>query len=248
MSSATWQAFYQSDLQSVLAPTLLPALFLLWRALDRTPDDPGLAAGHASFVRGWALAFAGLCILDPLASGPGARALGLGDTASSALLFLLVWLGDFRVFLLLSTLAAPVESRRRALLRAVVATFAVPVVAGGGERALAAWRGPLPDTTLWLIYELAFCALALGLRGGWVGSRVAPGPLRRYLRAVLGFVATYYALWAAADLLILSGVDAGWGLRALPNQLYYGLFVPFAFFGFFPRTYASTSTSTQASR
>ena len=29
--------------------------------------------------------------------------------------------------------------------------------------------------------------------------------------------------------LILAGVDFGWGLRVLPNQLYYAFFVPFAY-------------------
>jgi DNA polymerase-3 subunit chi len=33
---------------------------------------------------------------------------------------------------------------------------------------------------------------------------------------------------ASADVLILMGVDAGWGLRVIPNQLYYAFFVPFA--------------------
>ena len=48
-------------------------------------------------------------------------------------------------------------------------------------------------------------------------------------RAVLAYAVAYYALWAAADLSILAGRDAGWALRMLPNQLYYALFVPFAF-------------------
>ncbi len=248
MSSPSWQAFYQSDLQSVAAPIVLPALFLLWRALACPAEDPGLAPRHARFVRSWAVGFAALCILDPLASGPAARALGLGNAASSALLFALVWLGDFRVFLLAFGLASGEAERRGAALRAAAASFVVPIAAFVVEHGLAARRGPLPDQALWLIYELAFCALALALRGAWVQRSVADEPLRRYLRAVFGFVATYYALWAASDLLILAGVDLGWGLRALPNQLYYGLFVPFAFLGFFPRAHASSSRSTHASR
>jgi hypothetical protein len=51
---------------------------------------------------------------------------------------------------------------------------------------------------------------------------------------VLAFAATYYALWAFADALILAGFDAGWALRMLPNQLYYALSVPFVFFAYFP--------------
>jgi hypothetical protein len=83
------------------------------------------------------------------------------------------------------------------------------------------WLGLLeaPSQVLWLVYETLFAALALTLR-----ARAAnPAP-----RAILLYAFTYYALWAAADVLILAGVDAGWGLRAVPNQLYYSLTVPFA--------------------
>ena len=50
---------------------------------------------------------------------------------------------------------------------------------------------------------------------------------------MLGYLAAYYGLWAAADVLILSGVDAGWPVRLVPNQLYYGFFVPFVWWRFF---------------
>jgi hypothetical protein len=35
-------------------------------------------------------------------------------------------------------------------------------------------------------------------------------------------------LWASADVIILAGVDAGFGLRLAPNIMYYVGFVPFA--------------------
>ncbi|MEN8159516.1 MAG: hypothetical protein ABFS41_05515, partial [Myxococcota bacterium] len=54
-----------------------------------------------------------------------------------------------------------------------------------------------------------------------------------FARAVLAYAAVYYALWAACDVLILAGVDAGWLVRCLPNQLYYGLTVPFVWWRFF---------------
>ena len=75
--------------------------------------------------------------------------------------------------------------------------------------------------------------LALGIRGGWLpGLRLlqaAEGDvLRKYLGEICAYVAAYYALWAASDLLILlGGLDFGWATRALANQLYYGFFVPF---------------------
>ena len=60
--------------------------------------------------------------------------------------------------------------------------------------------------------------------------------LRNYLRIVLTYVAIYYALWAIADVLIIAGIDLGWALRIVPNQLYYAFWVPFAYFTFFRRS------------
>jgi len=73
--------------------------------------------------------------------------------------------------------------------------------------------------------------------------------LLAFLRAVLLYVSAYYGLWALADLMIqVAGLDAGWLLRIVPNQLYYELWVPFVFFTFFSRRYTATNASTQASR
>jgi hypothetical protein len=61
------------------------------------------------------------------------------------------------------------------------------------------------------------------------------GPVRRYAVAVMAFVVVYYVLWVASDALVASGVDAGWALRVVPNVLYYGVLVPFAYWRFFGR-------------
>ena len=48
------------------------------------------------------------------------------------------------------------------------------------------------------------------------------------------FTAAYYALWLAADVLIVvAGLDLGWALRMVPNQLYYAFWTPFVYFRFF---------------
>jgi hypothetical protein len=88
---------------------------------------------------------------------------------------------------------------------------------------------------LWLVYELGFVALALVLRRRIDGGLAAGASERdrRLLRALLLYAAGYYALWASADALILAGFDAGWGLRILPNQLYYAFTVPFVYFSYF---------------
>jgi hypothetical protein len=169
-------------------------------------------------------------MLDPIATGPLAKALGT-PAASTALGLAFVLLGDLRVWWLVSAVARPEGALRRAL----VPTAAVPIAAWLLTRALA----PLPDQALWLIHESLFVAVALAV------SRRLAG---RYERAVLAFAGVYYALWAASDVLILAGVDAGWLIRCVPNQLYYALTVPFAWWRFFAPSYAATSTSTQASR
>jgi hypothetical protein len=228
-----WRAFYQSDLQGVWLAWLAPLAFLAalpWLRERARALDPWAAR----FVRGWCVVFALETLLDPLATGPLARALGVAGTpAGTALVFVFVLLGDFRIFLLLFHLEARERVLARSLRRAALWTLFVPLAT------LAIW-GPLrlarelPDQVMWLCYETLFAALALGLRRG-VAARVGRDrpALAVYLRAVLLFVFAYYALWAAADVLILSGVDAGWALRVIPNQLYYAWTVPCAWLAFF---------------
>lgn len=59
--------------------------------------------------------------------------------------------------------------------------------------------------------------------------REATPEVRRWALALTGFVLGQYALWVAADLLILAGADLGFGLRLLPNALYYAAFLPFVY-------------------
>ena len=59
-------------------------------------------------------------------------------------------------------------------------------------------------------------------------------PNRARLKRVMSFVMLYYGLWAGSDALILwGGLDAGWLLRVVPNQLYYVVWIPFVYATFF---------------
>jgi hypothetical protein len=267
----TWEALYKSDLQGAVAVTIAPVLFLVYLAFRDRPIAGGVVPAAARFVHLWAVAFAVLTIADPLAGGPLLRALGVADRPiATVVMVFFVLLGDFRVYLLLFTLmtyagtrhdarvADPVTAARdalrlfspRATALAALATLVVPIAAVTVEAILRARLGATPAQAIWLAYELAFLTVAIVLRTWIVPARVpASEPrLRNYLRALLLYVAAYYALWAAADVLILGGLDVGWALRVVPNQLYYALFVPFAWWAFFARRYADSSTSTQASR
>jgi hypothetical protein len=247
--SAGWRAFYESELLGFWALLVIPALWLLARAARGRPRDGGVEPPAASFVDAWAIAFAVASLLDPIATGPLARALGGPWPTVLGVSFVL--LGDFRVLLLVCFLAGGRDALRPALREAALLAPVVPLLAFGSTRAAAAVLGhALPGQTLWLVHELAFLGMIVFLRQRVIAAREPerPNPREAYLRAVTAYVAAYYALWAACDVLILAGAEWAWGLRVLPNQLYYGLFVPFAHTLFFARSKALTSSSTQASR
>lgn len=233
MSFASWHDFYYGAWQQPWALWVAPFAFLVWRGVA-APPGPGARPEAAPFVRLWCTLFALETLLDPLATGPLGRALGEG-AASTGLGLLFVLLGDFRIWWLAFGLAAPCAGLRPALL----ATAAVPVLAWLATQALGAAFGALPAQALWLAHESVFLALAAFL---------ARRQSDRFARAVLAYAVVYYALWAACDALILAGVDEGWLIRCIPNQLYYGLSVPFVWWRFFAPSYASSSSSTQASR
>jgi hypothetical protein len=242
------RAFYDSELQSLWALIVPPALWLGARLLRGRPRAAGVDPAGARFVLAFGVVFAVETILDPLATGP--LAARLGGSAGSGLGLLFVLLGDFRVFLLVCYLAGGRRRLRTALLEALLLTPVVPAFAFSAERIVRAAVGPVPDGVLWLLHETAFLAMVFYLRREVVAARapLPETPRERFLRAVTRYVATYYALWAACDALLLLGFDWPWVLRALPNQLYYAWFVPFVHWRFFAPSNAAARSSVQASR
>lgn len=234
MSFDSWAALYASDLQSVYAPWIVPLAFLAWAASRRPDPASTIEPARARFVRLWAIVFAVETIVDPFATGPLARSLGIaGSSAGTALMVAFVLLGDFRVFLLVLGVSSGARSSPSVALESAAWTLVVPVAAAVTVAILDQVVPGLPGQTVWLVYECYFAALAV-----YVATRILPartsGPVLAYSSAILAYVTVYYALWATADVLILiGGLDAGWALRILPNQLYYSFFVPFAYFLFF---------------
>lgn len=244
--------FYVSDLQSAYALWPVPLLFLAWL---RTRGGRPATTRDAAFVRAYATFFAVETVLDSLATGPLTKLLGLAGTpVGLVVLIFFVLLGDFRVLYLLQRLSFPDRTRERLLAESAAWTLIVPLAALSIRAGLEAVVGALGENAIWLIYELCFLALALVLRQvvlpRWVSG---PGraPRLAYLRSVAGYAAVYYALWVAADVLIqVFGLDVGWALRVIPNQLYYSFYVPFAYFRYFASgaDQDSASTSAHASR
>jgi hypothetical protein len=244
----TWHEIYQTDAQGLWAVIVVPVLFLVWRATRGAPQAPGSEARAARFVDVWSIVFGLEIVLDALVGTLLLRWLGGTDTPlGQAIVILCIWIGDFRVFFLMLGVADPTRPGRAAA-EAIAWSAVIPAFAFTVLWLLHAALGELPGVVLWIVYEGAFAVLALALGRWLVPARVAPARpgVRRYLRAVLAWSATYYALWSASDVLVLSGIDAGWALRIVPNQLYYSFFVAFAALAF--ARYVSTSASAQAAR
>lgn len=235
MTEPIFFAFYASELQQTYSLWVVPLLFLVYllgpgRRRAGASRDPA-----AGFLWTYSLVFALETLLDSFATSLVAKWLGIaGTSVGTALMVGFVLLGDWRVFALVLRLARP---KGRWLRDATLWTLLVPIAALAIENDLGRRWPALPDQTIWLVYELAFLTLALVLRGllvpRWASAAGAAERLP-YLRAVLGYVAAYYALWALADVLVMAfGLDAGWALRVVPNQLYYSFWVPFVFWRFF---------------
>lgn len=236
MEIGALEAFYRSDLQAPYLLWVAPLLFLAYLVLAPRPDPRGAVLPEAvPFLRAWALLFTLETILDPWATGPLLRILGIAGTSAATVVMIgFVLLGDFRVFLWILRLVRRERTTSGVAAEAAAWTLVVPLVAVATTAALDRAFGPLHDNAIWLVYELSFAALAVFLRFVWLPARVPDSPLLDYLEDVVEWVLAYYLLWAAADVLILvAGLDAGWALRVLPNQLYYSFFLPFAYARFF---------------
>jgi hypothetical protein len=244
-------SFYTSELVATYAVWPAPLLLVVWLVLT---GGRGGTTRDARFVHAYALLFALETVLDSLATGPLMRWLGLADTtAALVVLIFFVLLGDFRVLYLLQRLSFPERTRERLLAESAAWTLIVPLSALTLREVLTALLGPLGDSAIWLIYELCFLVLALWLRQVGLPRWVGPGRAARlaYLRSVATYIALYYGLWASADVLIqVLGLDVGWALRVIPNQLYYAFYVPFVYFRYFASgaDQDAASTSAHASR
>ena len=226
-TSSFFEAFYASPAQH---PWLLWLAVGIGLALVRT--QPGLDQG----VRRYCVALAAFAAVDAwLTSNPIYGVGTLPGAAASLVPLGFVLIGDFR-FLLLVT-AATADGRlvfdRRSLGLAAALTLITPL----GTRALMSFLPESPDSArvMFMVYEIAFVALT------WVLHRKHPNVRSNpWVRSVSEFVMFYYALWATADIVILTtGSDLGFMLRVVPNLLYYGgLVAAIALFAPHPRTAA----------
>lgn len=210
---SSWKALYDSGWHHPGMAWALCALALVV-ILRRVP---------AGGLRTALLVFTGTTALDAWMTGSlSPLPASLAQNVSIAF----VILGDLRLFALVEKHRCA-SSWPKALLRALPLSFLVPVA-----QALAIKASPATFSELrhiFLVYELFFVVLAVGLLLVRYPSRSAASPaLGWYATSLVGFFLVQYGLWVAADVLILAGVESAYGLRLVPNALYYGLFLAFA--------------------
>ena len=207
--AGTFEAFYYGFVQHPVLLWLAAALGLA-ALLARRDLAPSL--------RRYGLALSVLAALDAWLTTSPVPGLGaLPEPMAGAVPLFFVLAGDLRYLLLpfVATRAGALAPNAGGVARAIALTLVVPVFAQATTSQLDA-----TPRTLFLIYELSFLALA-GSVGIWRRSVRES----RWLRGITSFVMLYYGLWALADIAILTGADAGYALRVVPNLLYYGGFV-----------------------
>lgn len=205
-----FESFYNGELQH---PWLLwaAAIAAMGFCLSRRNLDP--------IVRRYGIVLTGLSLLDAWLTSSHVYGLGpLGGRAAQFVPLFFVLAGDFR-FLLLFGAAGPggvIAPRAGALVVAAGLTVIVPIT----SQLVVTLLGSAGEDArvLFFVYELLFVALTLCL------LRVHPRAQQlAWLRRVGRFVVLYYSLWAGADAILLAtGADWAFGLRVVPNLLYYG--------------------------
>ncbi len=206
-----FETFYKSELQQPLL--LWVSVVVSWLMLGWQ--------WRAQFLVPWrwiayAVGFTVISLLDAWLTSDRPWGIGaLPAALASTLPIAFVILGDARYFLVIF------DSKWKAFIYSLV----VPISSTLVHRLLPGeWASA---RVLFLIYELMFFGLALGLgkkKGDW---------------RISGFVAAYYFLWASADIVILAGKDWGYLLRVVPNLLYYGALVPWVSFSLASRLHAA---------
>jgi hypothetical protein len=210
----SYAQFYESFVQHPL---------LLWAAaivgLVLALSRPGLG----SSVRAYCIALTGISLLDAWLTSN--QVVGIGALNGAAATFVplgFVLVGDFRYFLFVEsakpdgTIATSIAS----FVRASAWTLLVP----SASQLIVLALGSSEPRILFLVYETLFVFLSVGISRIYLPRR---SEALQWTRRVTTFVIVYYALWAAADAMILTiGADAGFLLRVLPNVLYYGGLVP----------------------
>ena len=199
------------------------------------------------FMHGFLALFALEIVFDAFMTGPLKPPQIAADfDVSIGWAIVFVILGDYRYFVLVERFApkrAPSPASLGPWLGWVIAVpwaFLVPLT---WTLLYKANIVAMPDESIkFLVYELLFAGVALVLRFVVLPMRMkgASDDARKYVMRLTMYEVVQYALWASADFVILCSTgtvgdpksffmtDLGYLLRIVPNVMYYGGFLAFA--------------------
>lgn len=219
-----WQRVYDSPwhVPGLVVAMSLAALGYAWA--KRRDDETRLAR----FFTSWLALFGAAIVADALLTAPGSPLLPGDANVVQWLSIAFILLGDVRAYVLVERATRRDEDASPAIVTGALWGALVSVLMAAPARLVPAMQQN--PRWIYLTYELIALAQALVWRFAVLPRRTKVGVERaRWGRDVMAFVAVQYGLWALADVVILSGVGAGYGLRVVPNVLYYGAFVGYVF-------------------
>lgn len=183
-------------------------------------------ASRLRFLGAYLVLFGVALGADALAGAPFIR---LPAPVGTVLSVVFVIAGDLRLFVVVERCTSKRGLNARAVGLAVASALIVPLASTAARLAIPAVAAN--ERVQYLVYEAMFVVLALTWRLALLPARLrdAKPEVRRWALLVTTFVLAQYALWVTADVLILTGHDVGFGLRLVPNTLYYALFLPFVY-------------------
>lgn len=203
------KAIYDSGLHHPLVAYVVGALLVY------------LIARQLPFLYGYLVWFVVLILADATVTGAYSP-VPLGTPAYTGFSVLFILLGDLRYFVLTERVTRPEDGFFRTLRFSLPITFLIPVTSEILRQTLPVMRD---DRVLYIVYESAMGFLVLGLDRYRFQRRPVSEAIKRYVHEVTLLFAGLYFGWAAADVLILSGIPLGHLVRIVPNVLYYAVFL-----------------------
>jgi hypothetical protein len=217
-----FKTFYDSALQHPGIAFIATALFLI------------VFATRQRFLVGFIALFGLEILADAFFTGAYSPVANTAWMQPVAITFVI--LGDYRYFVVLAHALRAKKTDAIAgmgplapWLWAALLAFIVPVLSVIPQKTMPAYFTSM--NAIFLVYEAMFFVLALVIYAAVLPKRLAgvDPDLARWVKLLTLFELMQYGLWATADVLILSGVtEPGYLLRVVPNTLYYGAFLPFA--------------------
>lgn len=189
-----------------------------------------IVARRLSFLPAYLVLNLAITCADAVVSGMWGNMGGQSSALYTPLTFFAIVAGDWRVYWLMRREASADAQHPWGGWQAAAIAFILCFIPSLGVEALGrAFPAAFADSrVLYLSYELLALGMMTALQGIWLGGwlvKRSPGRVA-WARRVLAFAQAQYALWALADMVILSGYPQGFLLRIVPNIMYYALFLP----------------------